>query len=405
MRILHLLGDRRLPQDPDTASSSGVVRAALELAQAQSERDHDVTVTAVGSESWERRWRGVRLMARRSASWAQATIGGRSLDLRTHLAYAFYAARLRPDVLHAHNYYYLRGLPARRRVVHFHADPLYQGARGVRTDFSAADFALVARTTDLQIGNSRYVTGQIQRGIGPAGRVHTVYCGVDHARFTGAHLAEEAARLRAAWGAGPDDPVVLYAGALVPEKGVLHLARAYQRLPAEAARLVLAGGRTLWGGAVRQEDVGGYDRQVLQVLAAGITAGHVQHLGNVPASQMPAVYAAADILVVPSVWPEAFGLVALEGAASGLPVIASATGGLRETVTPESGIEVPPGDEDALLAAIRALVDDPARRRRMGEAGCAHAATFTWTAAAEQLDHLYLGPATFRRPEITRSTA
>jgi glycosyltransferase involved in cell wall biosynthesis len=82
---------------------------------------------------------------------------------------------------------------------------------------------------------------------------------------------------------------------------------------------------------------------------------------------------AADAVVVPSTRPEPLGLVALEGAAAGLPVVASGHGGLTEVVRHgETGLLVAPGDPDALAASLRLLADDPALARRLGEAGAAH---------------------------------
>lgn len=398
MRVVHLIGDRRLPPDPDRASASGVVRAALELAAAQVARGHAVTVAAVGRERWESAWRGVRLVARPGVTWAHGTVAGRSADFRSHLAYMLYLARLRPDVVHAHNYYYLRFLRARRRVVHFHADPLYRNTRGTRTDFAAADFDLVGRHSDAQVANSHYVAGQVRRGLGDRAHVHTVYCGVDLDRFDGARAADRAAELRAGWEYGPSETVFLYAGAIVPEKGVLHLARAFSGLGRPDARLVVAGARDLWGGAIHREDDGGYDQLVYAALAASAARGHVRFLGNLPADAMAAAYAAADVLVVPSVWPEAFGMVALEAAACGRPVIASAVGGLAEIVTPEFGIQVPPGDEDALRDAMRALVDDAGRRRGLAARARTEAGAFRWDVAAAQVDAVYGPAATPRAP-------
>jgi len=82
------------------------------------------------------------------------------------------------------------------------------------------------------------------------------------------------------------------------------------------------------------------------------------------------VLGAANALAVPSKRPEPLGLVALEGAAAGLPVVASAHGGVTEIVRDhESGRLVPPGDPRALSAALRALAEDPASAAAMGEAG------------------------------------
>ena len=83
-----------------------------------------------------------------------------------------------------------------------------------------------------------------------------------------------------------------------------------------------------------------------------------------------AVLGAADAVVVPSTRPEPLGLVALEGSAAGLPVVASGHGGVAEVVRDfETGRLVPPGDAGALAASLRALADDPDTRARMGRAG------------------------------------
>ena len=82
------------------------------------------------------------------------------------------------------------------------------------------------------------------------------------------------------------------------------------------------------------------------------------------------VLGAADVLVVPSTRPEPLGLVAMEGAAAGLPVVASAHGGVTEIVRHGvTGMLVAPGHPEALATALRLLADDPALARRLGENG------------------------------------
>jgi glycosyltransferase involved in cell wall biosynthesis len=84
------------------------------------------------------------------------------------------------------------------------------------------------------------------------------------------------------------------------------------------------------------------------------------------------VLGAADALAVPSKRPEPLGLVALEAAALGLPVVGAAHGGLVEVVRDgQTGRLVPPGDHRALARSLRALADDPATRRRLGAAAAA----------------------------------
>lgn len=87
------------------------------------------------------------------------------------------------------------------------------------------------------------------------------------------------------------------------------------------------------------------------------------------------VLGAADVLVVPSTRPEPFGFVALEGAAAGLPVVASAHGGVTEIVRDgETGLLVAPGDAPALAAALAELAADPERARALGAAAKADVA-------------------------------
>ena len=103
------------------------------------------------------------------------------------------------------------------------------------------------------------------------------------------------------------------------------------------------------------------------------------------------VLAAADALAVPSTRPEPLGLVALEGAAAGLPVVASAHGGVTEVVRHgRTGLLVPPGDPGALAGALRLLADDPGRARRMGEAGRRDVAErFTLERMVSELQEVY----------------
>lgn len=91
-------------------------------------------------------------------------------------------------------------------------------------------------------------------------------------------------------------------------------------------------------------------------------------------------YREADIAVVPSVWPEPFGLVAAEAMACGLPVVVSDTGGLGGIpVHGESGFAFPPGDAEALAGYLAALLDDPDLRTGMGRAARHRAeSTFAW---------------------------
>jgi colanic acid/amylovoran biosynthesis glycosyltransferase len=173
-------------------------------------------------------------------------------------------------------------------------------------------------------------------------------------------VVPNAVELPARVGAEADPPEVLYAGRLSPEKGVLELVEA-----ARGLNLVVAG-----DGPLRD--------QVPQAR------------GFVPPAELATLYARAAVVVCPS-HREGFGVACLEGMAHGRPVVASAVGGLRDLVVDgETGIQVPPGDVEALRAAIERLLGDPELRRRMGEAGRRRAAVrFSWDAVTRETVELY----------------
>jgi len=101
--------------------------------------------------------------------------------------------------------------------------------------------------------------------------------------------------------------------------------------------------------------------------------------------QARALMAHANICVVPSVWQEPFGLVALEAMVAGVPVCASDTGGLRDIVKhQDTGFLFPPGDAGALAHALEVLLDDASRCRAMGRAGRDRACNgYAWNVIVE----------------------
>ena len=107
---------------------------------------------------------------------------------------------------------------------------------------------------------------------------------------------------------------------------------------------------------------------------------------DVPHGEVMAAWRHAGIGLVPSLWPEPFGLVAVEAMRSGVPVVASRIGALPGIVADgRTGILVTPASTAELRAAIRRLDDDPDLRRTMGAAGRVHAEQFS----AETVTGLY----------------
>ena len=213
------------------------------------------------------------------------------------------------------------------------------------------------------IANSAASASTLGRGRA-ARRTVIVYNGIDVEAFVG---SREDARLRAELGLDRDAFVITTVGALAPLKGHLHLLRAMPRVLQElpAARLLVVGeemyataGHSGYGAVLREE-----------AARLGI-APHVVFAGS--RSDMAAVYAASDAVVLASVRPESFGRVLIEAMASRRPVIATDLGGPREIIAcPELGVLVPPGDSGALAGALVTLGRDPALRQRLGAAGLA----------------------------------
>ena len=202
-------------------------------------------------------------------------------------------------------------------------------ARLARSTFGAA--ALV-------VANSTFLAGEIaQRYPSVASRVRVLTPGIELGRFAADSPAPRSG--------------ILYVGRLVPDKGVDILIRAIASL--RATDSLGAGGHEIGPLTVLGD---GPERATLTALALDLGVD-VDLRGDVERDAVAAAMASAAIVAVPSVYREPLGLVALEAMASGAIVVASATGGLLETVTDGvTGVTAAPGDVDSLAVALdRAL--------------------------------------------------
>lgn len=166
-----------------------------------------------------------------------------------------------------------------------------------------------------------------------------------------------------------------FAGQWVPRKGIAALLDAWPRVKAQvpSAQLELAGGPAMWKTA---EPVPGAEE--CAALAKSMeAAGLLRIVGALPRARMGDFWSSLDIAVVPSIY-EPFGLVALEAMACGVPVVASAIGGLKEIVQEgASGLFVAPGDSSALAQALSTLLTDEPLRLRLAEGARRRAEEFS----------------------------
>lgn len=168
---------------------------------------------------------------------------------------------------------------------------------------------------------------------------------------------------------------------LHPRKGQLEVIEALSSISAEK------------GIRLSYQIVGAARRDAWQkkIAAAQITCPYeVELSGALAGTDLRAAFAEADIFVMASrpdpLSIESFGIVYLEAAAAGLPVIAADVGGVSEAVKAgESALLIPPGDPQALREAILQLARDPEKRRAMGAAGRQFAAGFSWETSAKAL--------------------
>lgn len=174
--------------------------------------------------------------------------------------------------------------------------------------------------------------------------------------------------------------IVAVASADKPLKGVRHLLEAVAKLRTERDDVHLE-------LVCRLEPGGESERRIAELGLEDV----VHPVTGVSDAELAALLASAEVMCVPSMY-EGFSLPTVEALASGTPVVASDAGALPEVVGRESGagVLVPPGDVDALVAALGRVLDDPAERARMGEAGRARALEkFSWIAVARATVETY----------------
>ncbi len=206
----------------------------------------------------------------------------------------------------------------------------------------------------------------------PPERVVVIHNGIDPNQFRRTEARDVLARR------GVREPYVLFVGRITDQKGIFHLLEAAPKLP-PGVQVVLCASAP--------------DTPEIEARLKRALPGHpnVVWIGKmVPVEEVVQLYSHAAVFVCPSVY-EPFGLINLEAMACETPVVASAVGGILEVVEDgKTGVLVEPGRPDALVAAIRALLEDPARGRAMGRAGRRRVeAHFSWVSVATRTHEVY----------------
>ena len=349
MRILHIYKD----YFPVTGGIENHIRL---LAREQVRLGHDVTVlvTSLGPETSEEMMEGVRVVkAARLAHLASTPIS---------LSFFRLMGRISADVAHLHFPYppgevanYLLG-PGKVTVFTYHSDVVRQ--RAILVLYHPFLLRILARADGIIVTSPRYLESS------PYLRLFREKCriiplGVEVERFASAPGGEVQA-IRNRYG----HPLLLFVGKLRYYKGIPYLLEAMRGLE---ARLLIVGS-------------GPMEREWRRLSSEMGLDGKVFFLGEVKDEELPALYHACDLFVLPaSHRSEAFGTVLLEAMAAGKPVVSTELGTGTSWVNRdgETGLVVPPRDPEALARAIRTLLEDEALRLRMGERARAHAQSFS----------------------------
>jgi D-inositol-3-phosphate glycosyltransferase len=290
------------------------------------------------------------------------------------------------DVLHAN--YWLSGLVAHRLkherdlpfAVTFHTLARVKAEGGDREPaWREAAEAEIIGCADVICVNCDEEERQFRRLYGdPRGRVEVIAPAVEHAFFA----PGDRAGARRALEVSADVPVVLFVGRIQPLKGPDVAVRALAAMRRRDAVLLVVGGAS---GVEGGEEV----RRLHELIDELGVRDRVRFVPPQPHHILSTYYRAADAVVVPS-RSESFGLVALEASACGIPVVASAVGGLLTLVDHgESGFLVPDRDPNVFAAHLDAVLSDPELAACLGSRGHERSLRYTWGLAAARLRRVY----------------
>jgi len=298
-----------------------------------------------------------------------------------------WSGRRAPDVAHAH--FWMSGLASLHAAAAtgvpvaqtFHAlgsvKRRHQGDKDTSPPGRIGAERALGRRVDVVVATCSDEVTELGRLGVPAERVRVVPCGVDVEHFRPGPRGEVTGLPRRA------RHRLLCIGRLVERKGIDTVVDALADLP--DAELVVAG-----GPSADELPSDAEARRLDELAAARGVRDRVRLVGRVDHDDMPALVRSADV-VVATPWYEPFGIVPIEAAACGVPVVGSAVGGLLDTVQDgRTGLLVPPRDPAALTAALRSLLDDPDRRAAFGAAARRRAvARYGWDRVAAQTELVY----------------
>lgn len=291
------------------------------------------------------------------------------------------------DIWHVHNTPFIipflkKICPRAKMILHLHSSfPSL-----IKTTLPR-DLKPYYRYIDCVVTVSEFIKEEVLNYIPNTIRTAVIYNGVDTDRFKPVS-PEKATQIKQKYNIPPDKRIILYAGRIVPEKGVHVLVEAMEKIVNRNRKvlLIIAGSHFFSDSSMKTPYILELRKKTSKIL------NNVIFLGYIKQSELANLYAIADICVVPSLCKEACAGVNLEAQASQVAVIASNVGGIPEIVIDGvTGMLTHPGDWRALAYAIALLLEDKGLRMTLGQNGRKHILSkFSWDHTVRKCAELYL---------------
>ncbi|WP_290902371.1 glycosyltransferase [Aquabacterium sp.] len=340
LRIVHVV---------DSLEVGGLERVTVDLAQAQAALGHDVRVFSIAATE------GLKKELLDAGIPVTEGHKRRSLDWHTLSLLRACVRGAAADVVHAHNFVpnYHAALATLGLGVAQVCTLHDMGARLQNRRLKSLFQLSLTRTRCVAMVGEQVRQRHVASGLVPAHKAHTVLNGIPVARFSTGSADRSAARQQL--GLDDADTVIGCVGRLVPLKNHHRMVDVFPTLLQQHPRLRLV----IVGDGVQAEAL----RQ--QVAAKGLQQ-HVILAGQ--RSNVSMLLGAFDVFALPS-QTEGLSIALLEACATGLAVVATRVGGNTEIIVDgQTGLLIPPDDNEALASALMRMLADPALRRRLGDA-------------------------------------
>jgi glycosyltransferase involved in cell wall biosynthesis len=343
-----------------------IERRMIELAEAQARGGERIVVYSGGPETGSREYRGVRIRYLRGS--------------RAEFALRFVQDVLTrpPRVIHVHNRAEIAWLAKAAGLgpvvlsCDYHFEPWRRFTHLRRVSKAVWRQCLLSCDRIAPVSDYCCAAYRAYWNL-PDSKLALIPNGVDCARL------HPDTSLRTEWRArlGLDArPMILYVGRLCAQKGTDLLIAAYRMLTRPAA-LVVAGPCERFG------------KTRTSALVAQVQEASGIYLPPLDDADMPGIYNACDVFVMPTRELEMFGMAAVEAQACGKPVVASDHGGLRETVPETAGARFRTGDAADLAAHLERLLDNPELLGALGDGARESAARYDWPRIVHRCQEVY----------------